>query len=381
MRVRTYRSIDEFEREGIGIDGATWFIVWSVIDFPNEALLTALERTFPGVPVFGTTSFQGVFAPEGFVRGACVLVGEASDTVRMGVSACATDAQNARRDAKKACAALRTHLGRAPDLVVMHGTPGLEERLLEGIEDELGRDVVVYGGTAADDEIAGKWQVFGEGAIIGEGFVVAGLVTPDGYAGGFLGGYLPTQHAGKITRAEGRTVFTIDGRPAAQVYNEWAGGIVSAELGSGGAVLLKTNLSPIGRVIDYSAGMPVRLLSHPHEVLPRTDALNFFAELATGDEVRLMTGTPGALISRVERVVERALGRRTARPKGGILIFCGGCLAVMREHAPRVSEAFRKAAGDIPFIGVASFGEQGCFIGKRKSNRHGNLMCNVVLFM
>src|SRR5208283_1324903 len=196
MQVRSYQSIDEFERAGIGINGPTWFIVWSVIDFPNEALLGALRRKFPGVPAFGTTSYLGVFAPEGFVRGACVLVGEASDTVRMGVSAQATNARNARRDAKKACAAIRTRLGRAPDLVIMHGTPGFEERVLEGIEGELGRDVVVYGGTAADDEIAGEWKVFGEAEIIGEGFVLAGVVAPDGYVGGFLGGYLPTQHAG-----------------------------------------------------------------------------------------------------------------------------------------------------------------------------------------
>jgi hypothetical protein len=31
-------------------------------------------------------------------------------------------------------------------------------------------------------------------------------------------------------------------------------------------------------------------------------------------------------------------------------------------------------------VGVATFGEQGCFVGKRKANRHGNLMCSAVLF-
>jgi hypothetical protein len=43
--------------------------------------------------------------------------------------------------------------------------------------------------------------------------------------------------------------------------------VISHEL-RGGNVLLKTNLHPLGRIIETKAGVPQRLLSHPHRCIP-----------------------------------------------------------------------------------------------------------------
>jgi hypothetical protein len=194
-----------------------------------------------------------------------------------------------------------------------------------------------------------------------------------------LGGFLPTSHSGRVTKSQGRTVLEIDGRPAAVVYNEWTGGIIADELANGGVVLLKTNLQPVGRVVDESVGVPMRVLCHPHEV--KGSALTFFAEIPAGEEITLMLGSQTQLMSRMGKVIERAVGGRGALSlKGGLFVYCGGSLGVILDRASEISREFKKGAGDIPVVGVATFGEQGCFVGKRKANRHGNLMCSVVLF-
>ena len=360
-----------------------WILVYAVADFPLGELLKRARRQRPDVPIFGTTTFQGSFAPSGFERGATLLIGEAREEIVARAEHAGADARTAKTEAAAACQRLQRALGRKPDVVLMHATPGFEERVLEGIAEVLGRDVTVYGGSAADDNIGGAWKVFNGDSVHGSGFVLAGFTSPRKIYGEIVGGYLPTDRSGRITRAEGRVVYELDGRPAAQVYNEWTGGIIANELKRGGVVLDKTTMSPVGRVVDESMGVPQRLLSHPHEVVGTTGALSFFTELKQGDVLTLMNGSPGPLIGRVGFAVERAVrnpAERTAL-KGGILVFCGGCLSAFVDRAPEISAELKRAAGaDLPFAGVATFGEQGCIVGKRRSSMHGNLMSSVLLF-
>ncbi len=59
------------------------------------------------------------------------------------------------------------------------------------------------------------------------GFLLVGIVSDVRPSGGFLSGYLPTEHTREGDAPEGRIVHEIDGRPAALVYNAWAGGAIS----------------------------------------------------------------------------------------------------------------------------------------------------------
>jgi hypothetical protein len=61
------------------------------------------------------------------------------------------------------------------------------------------------------------------------------------------------------------------------------------------------------------------------------------------------------------------------------LLYSGGCLSVAGAEASRIASEFQNASGDVPFIGLATFGEQGCFFDKGQSH-HGNLMCAGLLF-
>ncbi|MGC8870227.1 MAG: hypothetical protein ACP5PT_03950, partial [Brevinematia bacterium] len=81
-------------------------------------------------------------------------------------------------------------------------------------------------------------------------------------------------------------------------------------------------------------------------------------------------------------VVERALGvdKNRVKLKGAIFIYCGGCVGAIIDEVNNVVEQYRFALSEAPFVGAATFGEQGCFIIREKENRHGNLMANSILF-
>ena len=50
------------------------------------------------------------------------------------------------------------------------------------------------------------------------------------------------------------------------------------------------------------------------------------------------------------------------------------------DSVDEVISAYKKAVGNIPFIGAATFGEQGAFFIEKRKNRHGNLMCDTLIF-
>jgi hypothetical protein len=383
MRVETFLSAEvTAQSDAFRVERPpAWAILYAVEEFPIERFISRFAEAFPGVPLLGSTSFHGVFAGRRLFRGGALLCAEEDDGVLMATSLRSVGAEHGRAAAAAAARELVQALGKTPDMVALHATPGFEESVLLGIGDALGA-VEVYGGSAGDDAIAGHWKVFNERGAAAEGFVLAGLSTPSpnvALRGGFLSGYLPTGRRGIVTAARKRVIERINDEPAALVYNRWTGGVIARYLGKGGNVLLETNLHPLARVIGASAGVPQRLLSHPHEVHP-DGGLGLFTDILVGEEVELVIGTPDPLVTRVGKVVARALGRTSGRVTGGLLVYCGGCLAAVTERADEIAATFDTAIGGAPFIGVATFGEQGCFtVGRGKLNRHGNLMCSSVL--
>jgi hypothetical protein len=360
----------------IDLGSPVWVMIYGVEEAPLGAVIGEIRRRHPRARVFGATSFQGVFSPDGFARGIVMLVGEPHDGVRAEVCLHAVGATQAAEAAERACVSISRELDGRPDLFLLHATPGFEERVLEGVA-RSGLDVPVYGGSAADDGVAGRWRVFAHGERATEGFALVGLKSRRPILSSFTGGYLPTEFSGRVTKATGRTVYEIDGRPAARVYDEWTHGAITEELERGGRVMRKTNLLPVARTLGEVHGMPRRLLSHPREALSG-GALRFFSELTAGDEITLMTSSQSALVGRVRRAAERARASRVLEPKGGLLIYCGGCLSSVMDRASEVAHEFRAGAGDLPFVGLASFGEQGTLL-PHTASLHGNLMSSVVL--
>jgi hypothetical protein len=353
-------------------------LAYATVAADIAAALSECRRRNPSAPIFGATSFQGVFCPAGFRAGVHLLCGEESDRVRAHPVMKAWP-RNATRDAirRQAIDAAREIRGRLrePSILLLHTTPGFEEAVLDGIDEGFsGSAPPVYGGSAADDDLSGKWRIFSGTHIVDEGMLVVGIRAND-LRGAFVSGYRPTSQTGIITRAEGRVAWEINGAPAARVYDEWIDGRLGPHLGKGGVVLAETTLRPLGRAIDQER----YVLSHPHAVT-KDDGLSFFTDIARGDLVTLMSAQSDALVTSTEQAARAARGDSRKAVRGGILIYCGGCVAAVRERIDEAAALFARSIGGAPFIGAATWGEQGCFQGRKNVNVHGNLMCDALLF-
>ena len=259
--------------------------------------------------------------------------------------------------------------------------PGQEEQVLQGLLDFVGPHVPIGGGSSSDDLAGGGWLQFTNEAVFTNAVVVAVLFTSRGVIFSCHSGYEPTQFKATVTKGGGRTISELGGRPAAQVYNEWSGGTITSALAEGGQVLMKTTLSPLGRVVGKTGEIPYFQLSHPNQVTA-DGSMTVFSDVAVGDEMFLMCGSPESLVSRVGRVA-RFLRRPSGEDHqivGAIVIYCAGCMLTIQDRMTEVVSTIRTDLGDeVPFLGVFTLGEQGCFLGGE--NRHGNLMISVLAFL
>lgn len=365
-------------------EAPSYMIVYASVEHSVDELLDALKHKAPDIPVHGGSSCLGVMSAEGFHQQDGVGLGlfgiyDPDGDYGVGIVPIHDNARAAGAKAIEAAIADAGRMGEPPDLVWLNSVPGSEEDVLLGIQDVLGENVPVAGGSVADNTVSGGWYQFTHNGTLTNAVLVTALYPSRETHLGFYSGYTPASKTGIATRAEGRTVFEIDGKPAASVYNQWTGGTIGDFL-QGGNILMSTTLHPLGRVVGQVGQLPYYQLSHP-EAVTQDGGIAFFSEIKTGDKLTLMRGSIDSLVLRAGRVAEFVLQRANlskGKISGALIVYCAGCMLTVQEEMEYVAAEIRDALGEVPFLGVFTFGEQGCFI--HGENRHGNLMISVVVF-
>jgi len=138
-----------------------------------------------------------------------------------------------------------------------------------------------------------------------------------------------------VTRADGRILYEIDGRPAAEVYNDWTDGVLQDAFATDEQnVLPLTTLYPLGRVVGSVGGTAYHQLSHPDHITPER-GLSLFSDVEVGDELWLMKGTRQSLVERAGRVARAAMRTGDIQPDniaGGLVIYCAGCMLTVQDQ-------------------------------------------------
>jgi hypothetical protein len=274
--------------------------------------------------------------------------------------------------------------GEAPELIWLTCAPGREEEVVAGIMDVVGSDARILGGSAADDDVAGDWRQYCHRTLHANGIVVSVLFPSRSVSLSYQNGYVPGEHCGIATHAEGRRVYRIDDRPALDVYMEWARdslpGHLSTPRDSSMSILEHSAFVPFGWQSGELAGVPSYLLALPAESHP-DGSLSLLAEIEAGQPIQLMRGSPDTLVTRAGRVARHAAEHRMGRDRpiaGALMVFCGGLMMAIRERMDAVSDGVEEALEGAPFLGIFTFGEQGIFANGE--TQHANLMISCAVF-
>lgn len=345
------------------------------VDVDLGALVVLLTQRLKGTALVGTTSCKGVASDLGSNARAAALFLSGEGFVAAAASGAGggDDAALGERLASTAMARAGISAGGAR-FVVVHATPGIEEGVLAGLGRAITDDTVVIGGSGADDDLSGQWHIAGPDGAFRSGAAVLVCDWPWKMAVSYQGGYLATEHEGRITAAAGRSIITIDERPAADVYEDW----LNERLPRGPSVLAQTTLHPLGVAHGVGGGLDVHVLLHP-ERLNDDGSITCFARVNAGDRVLLMESSSAALVRRgglVSRFAAQQAGLSLDQVVAGLLIYCAGCSLAIGDEVEAMTAGVKKAFA-APFLMPFTWGEQGRL--RRSRIDHGNLMLSALL--
>ncbi|MCV2219507.1 FIST signal transduction protein [Thauera sp. Sel9] len=362
----------------------------------DEAIWAFVRDRFPDAAILGGTSCGGVMSENGLggEHSIGLLLVEDPDgdygTAAVRLQGNAADcAERALHDALEAAGCA----GELPELIWIYQAPGQEEAVIDGLRRVVGDRCPIIGGSSADNEVAGDWSQLGPEGLMRDGLVVGVLFSSGGIGFAFQGGYEPSGASGVVTRvgfdaagesgivtkAWGRQIISIDGEPAAEVYNRWLGGVLGEKMTAGSNILTDTTMFPVGVDVGKIEGITHYLLIHPDRVL-EDGVLSTFAAVEEGTRLFSMRGNKSNLVERAGKVATAAISMLpggSSSLAGGLVIYCAGCMLAVGNEMPNVSRAVSASFDGAPFLGCFTFGEQGAILGR---NAHGNLMISAIAF-
>lgn len=350
--------------------------LYTSVDCDVKKVLEGARSELGTAPIIGCTSSAGIIVPDGFISSengftGILAIGDPDTDVSVAASERGSDPRETGR--KVAIEAMKKS-GRndLPDYFYMVASPAEEEFYIKGIEDIIGR-VPVFGGSAADNTVEGKWSIYTNDTIFSDGVAVAFFYTDKEIKNEFTGEYHETVNSGVITKINGnRTLVEIDGIPAIKKYSAWTGKKIKDLEGSN--LLVSTITAPLG-VKDRLGD----LIAIRHPMYGNEDgSINIGANLAVNTAIIQMEASVDELIDSTGRTMKQLKKQMNDDIGAYLLVHCGGRRLGIGDRIDEVAKQLKKEANGVPFITVFTFGEYG--VKDHGANTTGGLMLSFTAF-
>lgn len=313
-----------------------------------EALGSALDKAF-SCPVVGCTSAGEFVSGHGYRNGSIVAASIRSDRLRVHTRLFTSLSTFTAADAGVAASALAAQTAGGQlvsesmfGLFLVDGLRMSEERMIAALQGAFGC-VPIVGGSAGDDLRLNRTSVYHQGTFLSDAAVLALFETSLPFT------VLQTQHfirsdrRFEITSADpdSRTVFTMDGRRAAEVYAE-ALGVREEELD---AELF--SLHPL--ILRLGGRNYVRAL----RTATSDGALVFNSAIDQG--LSLYLGTGNDIVANLENALYDSL---VAVPRPRLLIGCECVHRRLEVEAGGLTQQVRQVLDRMEYVGFHTYGEQ-----------------------
>ncbi len=325
----------------------------------QEKVMEGVKSVLGDVPVVGCTSSAAICTQDGYLNKETGYVGMMlfGGNVKASVAGSKKTEESAREIGRRLAKDAMAKLGNVkhPDFIFMSASPAEEEEYMKGIEDVVG-SVNIFGGSAADNTVEGKWSLLNNGEAFADGCVIAIFYTDSKYQNLYTGEYNETKDSGIITEVIGkRTLAKIDGVPAVTKYCEWTG--KSTEEVAGGNLLSATIFNPLGVKDPIGSVTAIR-----HPMAANEDlSMNIGANLAVNTAVVRMHLEPEEMVDANPNAIKKVNELMNDEVNSYFLVHCGGRrLGLQLEGIEdKIYPAVKNVTGNKEFLMVFTFGEYG----------------------
>ena len=329
-------------------------------------------RSVSDAPILGCTSSAAIATHKGYFNAETGYVGMMSfaGDIKVGVASAPRDSDDCPRKIGRTLAkqALEKLDGGKPSYFFMTASPAEEEAYAKGVQDVLG-NIPLFGGSAADNTVEGKWFIYGDQKIFADGCAIAVFADADDTMKNlYTGEFTETNDCGIITKVNGlRCLAEIDGVPAVDKYCEWTGKN-KADV-AGGNLLAATIFDPLGVKDPIGSVTAIR---HPMGA-NEDGSMNIGANLAEHTAVIRMHMEPEDMVKANPNAIKKLDELMNNEAKSYFLIHCGGRRLGLQLQGieDQLWPAVKEYTGDKEFLMAFTFGEYGC--GDHSANTVGGL--------
>ena len=341
----------------------------------QNKIMEGAKSVLGDVPVIGCTSSAALCTQDGYLNketgySGMMLFGGDLEVVTAGSAQTSeTPREVGRRVARDAISKVKG-ADVEPDFFFMSASPANEEEYLEGIQDVIG-NVPVFGGSAADNTVEGKWSILNDGEAFADGVTIAIFYTKGEMKNLYTGAYHETSNVGVITKVrDERTLVEIDHEPALKKYAEWTGKSVESLMGNN--LLTETICAPLGVKDPIGKVTAVR-----HPMFGNDDlSMNIGANLAENT----LTNTPEGILKANEETINNLNKLMVSEANSYFLVHCGGRRLglALSQIEDKIYPEVKKVIPNKEFLMVFTFGEYG--MGDHSSNTVGGLSLSYTAF-
>jgi hypothetical protein len=393
----TERATAEAVAKAGGTDPAGLTMVFYTPQHDPRRVEAALHHgSIPPGRIVGMTTHDGILGFDGYHSAETGVVGVLTTRlggVIAGVGAASFDEGDPPHAAKLALSRAVTDANKTkadrPTMLVVFVTLGTEEAALGGLADEIGSDIPLIGGTAAGlvSSMDRKTSNVSSSMILGDrvierGIAVTAFYTARPFAWAYGGGFVRgSGQGGVITSADERLIRAIDGRPAEDVYDEWLGGRLKEAKETGKNVQNVLALYPLVQTVSKNGTSHNQFIrAWPSNRPDAPGSLTTGANVHVGETIYTSEGSENILLNRFAALPRQARKSAGDSPMpAGLFFYCAGALqTIPREHRGNLAALVQQSMGDMPWIGLFTWGEQASVPGI--GNQHGNLMASTLLF-
>ncbi len=345
----------------------------------QNKIMEGVKSVLGDVPVIGCTSSAAICTQDGYLNketgySGMMLFGGDLEVVTAGSAQTSeTPREVGRRVARDAISKVKG-ADKEPDFFFMSASPANEEEYLEGIQDVIG-NVPVFGGSAADNTVEGKWSILNDGEAFADGLTIAIFYTKGEMKNLYTGAYHETNNVGVITKVrDERTLVEIDHEPALKKYAEWTGKSVESLMGNN--LLTETICAPLGVKDPIGKVTAVR-----HPMFGNDDlSMNIGANLALNTAVIQLTNTPEGILKANEETINNLNKLMVSEANSYFLVHCGGRRLglALSQIEDKIYPEVKKVIPNKEFLMVFTFGEYG--MGDHSSNTVGGLSLSYTAF-
>jgi hypothetical protein len=273
-------------QKGLGGTPATAGLLFAAIDFEHQVLLDEINGHFPGIELIGCTTDGEISSELGFREDSVTLILFASDTVDITAGlgrGLSTDVAAACRSAIDTARARSARPARLC-IATPEGLTAEGHSVTATLQEALGLGTPVFGALAGDQwRLKSTRQFFGT-EVLQDSIPVLLLSGDLHFSYGVATGWHQVGDVGRVTRADGAVVHTIDDAPAIDFYRKYLGPGVNPTAELPLAIL---NAQDVTEYLRASWGV----------VDETTGAVTFLAAVPEGVRVRLTLADRDAILT------------------------------------------------------------------------------------